>query len=105
MPVKQKSKQVMHNKLRPYDVTAVCGPMVGGAFLSLLTARARNAFLLYESDAGFSAGLFQMEYVLPPDVQSRIREERIGIPVDLMNARCAARTSRWSNPSGVEDEG
>jgi orotate phosphoribosyltransferase len=55
-------------KLQNYDVTAVCGPMVGGALLASAVARELGKrFYFTNRSAVSAAGLMSAEYVLPPE--------------------------------------
>src|SRR5690606_11746167 len=58
--------------LRPHDITAVCGPLVGGAFVAQsIAARLSLRFYYTERSAGHSdsgqagTGLFSARYQLP----------------------------------------
>jgi orotate phosphoribosyltransferase len=79
--------------LRPYDVSAVCGPLLGGAFLAQLVARdlgAEFSFTERVMSSG-SAGLYQARYVLPPAFRPRLRAKRVAIVDDVMSAGSALR--------------
>jgi orotate phosphoribosyltransferase len=79
--------------LRPYAVTTVCGPLLGGAFLAQLVAHALGtAFCFTErvmpSQAG---GLYQASYRLPPAFAGRLAGQRVAIVDDVMSAGSALR--------------
>lgn len=79
--------------LRKYDVSAVCGPLVGGAFLAQLVAHALAAqFCFTERVMPAEAnGLYRARYVLPPAFVSRLRGKRVAIVDDVMSAGSALR--------------
>jgi orotate phosphoribosyltransferase len=81
------------NRLRPYDVSGVCGPLQGGAFLAQLTAQALDVeFSFTERATSRDTGaLYQARYLLPPALASRTRNKRIAIVDDVMSAGSALR--------------
>jgi orotate phosphoribosyltransferase len=81
--------------LRPYDISAVCGPLLGGAFLAHAVA-AHMGVRFYFSElapAKTDAGLFSAEYRLPPELRSRVRNERIAIVDDMISAGSSVRAT------------
>lgn len=79
--------------LRPYGADAVCGPLLGGAFLAQLVAHALGAEFCFTErvmppDAG---GLFAARYRLPPAFAGRVRGKRIVMVDDVMSAGSALR--------------
>lgn len=79
--------------LRRYDVAAVCGPLVGGAFLAQSVARSLNvgfAFTERITPQG-GEGLYRARYRLPPALAPRVRGRRVAIVDDVMSAGSAAR--------------
>jgi orotate phosphoribosyltransferase len=79
--------------LGPYDVAAVCGPLLGGAFLAQLVAQALSVeFCFTERVMPPESGtLYRARYVLPPSFHSRVRDRRIAIVDDVMSAGSALR--------------
>jgi len=79
--------------LRPYGADAVCGPLLGGAFLAQLVAQALGVdFYFTERVApADAAGLFRVRYRLPPALASRVRGKRLAIVDDVMSAGSALR--------------
>lgn len=79
--------------LRPYGADAVCGPLLGGAFLAQIVARALGVEFYFTErvpppDDG---GLFRVRYRLPPALASRVRGKRLAIVDDVMSAGSALR--------------
>ena len=79
--------------LRPYGVAAVCGPLLGGAFLAQLVAHALAVEFCFTkrvtpSQAG---GLYQVRYRLPPAFAARLPGKRVAIVDDVMSAGSALR--------------
>jgi orotate phosphoribosyltransferase len=77
--------------LRPYAVEAVCGPLLGGAFLAQLVARALDAKFYFTervlpSDGG---GMYPVRYRLPPTFADRVRRTRVAVVDDVMSAGSA----------------
>jgi len=81
--------------LRAYDVVAVCGPLLGGAFLAQLVAQALPAeFCFTEREpAPASEELYRARYRLPPAFTGRIRGKRLAIVDDVMSAGSALRAT------------
>jgi orotate phosphoribosyltransferase len=79
--------------LRPYGADAVCGPLLGGAFLAQLVAQALGVeFYFTERVPPPSAdGLFRVRYRLPPALAARVRGRRFAIVDDVMSAGSALR--------------
>src|SRR6266550_7438224 len=83
---------VLTNAVRPYEVTGVCGPLLGGAFLAQLVAHALGVkFSFTERVALQSAGMYQARYRLPPAFIARVRGQRLAIVDDVMSAGSALR--------------
>jgi orotate phosphoribosyltransferase len=79
--------------LRRHDVTAVCGPLLGGAFLAQLVAHALDAEFSFteRTRASPSGGLYQARYRLPASFTARLRGARVAIVDDVMSAGSALR--------------
>jgi orotate phosphoribosyltransferase len=79
--------------LGPYEVAAVCGPLLGGAFLAQLVARALSVEFCFTERVmpPESGALYQARYVLPPSFRSRVRGRRFAIVDDVMSAGSALR--------------
>jgi orotate phosphoribosyltransferase len=81
--------------LRPHRVTAVCGPLVGGAFLAQSLAGRMGAEFLFTERRTPPAdgGLFQARYLMPPAVASRVAGRRVAIVDDVMSAGSSLRST------------
>lgn len=85
--------RVLTDALRPYSVAAICGPLLGGAFLAQLVANALDV------DFGFTerivpseqGGLYRAEYRMPAAIAQGMRGKRIAIVDDVMSAGSALR--------------
>jgi orotate phosphoribosyltransferase len=86
---------VLANALRPYNVTVVCGPLLGGAFLAQLIAHVLGTkFCFTERVAdGKTSGLYPASYSLPVVFRKRIRGRRVAIVDDVMSAGSALRAT------------
>ncbi len=63
------------HRLRPHEVSAVCGPLLGGAFLAEALAMILGVGFYYTESrpAPTHAELFEAEYQLPPALRPRVR--------------------------------
>jgi orotate phosphoribosyltransferase len=83
---------VLTNALRPYKVTAVCGPLLGGAFLAQLVAHALGVMFSFTERVTLATrGLYQARYRLPPTFAARVRGQRLAMVDDVMSAGSALR--------------
>jgi orotate phosphoribosyltransferase len=82
-------------RLRPYDVDAVCGPMLGGAFLAQLAAHALGIEFYFTErvQTGDGRDLFQARYRLPSAVAARVRGKRVALVDDVMSAGPSLRAT------------
>ena len=79
--------------VRRHAVSAVCGPLLGGAFLAQLVAHALGVEFWYTervipSEGG---GLYRARYLLPPALAGRARGKRVAMVDDVMSAGSALR--------------
>jgi len=79
--------------LRSHDVDAVCGPLLGGAFLAQLVAQGLGVeFAFTERVPPPQAnGLYQVRYRLPSAIAARVRGRRLAVVDDVMSAGSALR--------------
>ena len=83
--------EALADRLRLYSVAAVCGPLLGGAFLAQLVAHALGVdFCFTERTASHDgAGLYGARYRLPRAFHARVTGTRIAIVDDVMSAGSA----------------
>lgn len=80
------------DRLRRYELDAVCGALNEGAFLALLVAKAlRLEFFYTERFAGERDGLFKVRYSLPAPLQAIASGRRVAIVNDVISAGSAVR--------------
>jgi orotate phosphoribosyltransferase len=79
--------------IRPHGVTAVCGPLLGGAFLAQLVARALDAEFCFTQRVMPSQpeGLYAARYRLPAAFVRGVTGQRVAIVDDVMSAGSALR--------------
>jgi orotate phosphoribosyltransferase len=82
-------------KLRPHGVTAVCGPLLGGAFLAQALATALGVAFYYAEpvSAPAGSGLFTAEYRLSAELRRRVRGERVAVVDDVISAGSSVRAT------------
>jgi orotate phosphoribosyltransferase len=80
-------------KLRAHDVAAVCGPLVGGAFLAQALAMTLRAELWFTERVipPVRHGLYRAEYHLPRSLRGRVEGKRVAIVDDAISAGSAVR--------------
>jgi orotate phosphoribosyltransferase len=83
----------LSEKIRPHDVSVVCGPLLGGAFLAQLIAQRLDVEFCFTERVtrGDPHGLFATRYVLPSAFRARVRSKRIAIVDDVISAGSALR--------------
>ena len=81
--------------LHPHRVDAVCGPLLGGAFLAQLVAHALGAeFWFTERTADAQSGaMYRARYRLPPAMAHRAAGKRVAIVDDAMSAGSSLRAT------------
>jgi orotate phosphoribosyltransferase len=79
--------------IRRYRVDIVCGPLLGGAFLAQLVARALSVdFCFTERELPTGAdGMYRARYRLPPAFIGSVEGRRVAIVDDVMSAGSALR--------------
>lgn len=80
-------------RLVKYEVEAVCGPLVEGAFIALLVSLELGCNFTYAerfTDAT-REGLFPVQYRLPKSLHAAVRGKRVAIVNDVINAGSAVR--------------
>ena len=79
--------------LRPYNVEAVCGPLVEGGFVAMMVAGRLNVPFTYAEriSDGSVTGLFPVRYRIPGLQREVVRGKRVAIVNDVINAGSAVR--------------
>ena len=79
--------------LSKLDVDAVCGPLVEGAFVALMTALELGVQFTYAERFARSSedGLFPAGYRIPAPLREGLRGKRVAIVNDVINAGSAMR--------------
>jgi orotate phosphoribosyltransferase len=81
------------SRLRGYDIEIVCGPLVEGSFVGLLVALELGVEFVY-SERFFRPsqdGLFPAGYRIPKALRRLVRQKRVAIVNDAINAGSAVR--------------
>ena len=79
--------------LQAHDLAAVCGPLVGGAFLAqMLSSELQLEFFFTERVLPPGReGMYRAEYRLPRGLRDRARGKRVAIVDDVISAGSAVR--------------
>jgi orotate phosphoribosyltransferase len=79
--------------LKEFELDAVCGPLVEGAFVGLLTALRLGVDFTYSERFAKPAkdGLFPAGYRIPAPLREGLRGRRVAIVNDVINAGSAVR--------------
>ena len=82
-------------RLRRHNVDAVCGPLLGGAFLAQAIAHALGVAFYYAEPVSppSSSGLFKAQYRLPAALRGRIRGARVAVVDDVISAGSSVRAT------------
>jgi orotate phosphoribosyltransferase len=81
-------------RLRAHEIDAVCGPLVGGAFLAqALAATLASEFYYAERFAppSHDGTLYPVEYRIPHGVAAELRGKRVAVVDDAISAGSAVR--------------
>lgn len=81
--------------LLPFRVDAVCGPLLGGAFLAQRIAQMLGAEFWYTERAALAdgPGLYRARYRLPPAFTNRLSRPRLALVDDVMSAGSSLRAT------------
>jgi orotate phosphoribosyltransferase len=87
--------RALAEKLSPYKVPAICGPLLGGAFLAQALAIDLGVefFFTVPDQSPRAAGLFTAEYWLAPAFQRQIAGKRVAVVDDVISAGSSARAT------------
>ena len=82
-------------RLRAHAATAVCGPLLGGAFLAHALAMDLGVDFYFTEPSAHknTPPLFGAEYRLPEDLRERVRGQRIAVVDDVISAGSSARAT------------
>jgi len=82
-------------RLRPYGVSAVCGPLLGGAFLAHAVATFLGVGFYFSEPVPAPAepGLFGAQYRIPSELQKRLGGERVALVDDVISAGSSVRAT------------
>lgn len=91
-------------RLRFYGITAVCGPLLGGAFLAqALATHLGLRFYFTQPAPQTDSGLFKAVYRLPSELGRRVGGERIALVDEVISAGSSVRaTAAELNAAGAE---
>jgi orotate phosphoribosyltransferase len=80
-------------KIRPHEVSMICGALLGGAFLAQLLAHALGVEFCFTERVlpAEPAGLYGARYLLPPASVPRLTGKRVAMVDDIMSAGSALR--------------
>ena len=83
--------------LAPHRPDAICGPLLGGAFLAQLVAHELDVEFAFAERATTSSspaqGLFTAQYRVPPALARRLAGRRVAIVDDVMSAGSSLRAT------------
>ena len=81
--------------LRPHAPTAVCGPLLGGAFLAqaLATQMGLRFYVAQPAPSIADGGLYSAVYDLPADQRRRVAGERIALVDEVISAGSSVRAT------------
>jgi orotate phosphoribosyltransferase len=94
---------ILAARLRPFEVSAVCGPLLGGAFLAQALALDLAVDFYFAEPVPLEAapGLFRARYRLPDALKAAARGARVGLVDDMISAGSSVRATA----SAVTDAG
>ena len=80
-------------RLRPYELEAVCGPLIEGAFVAMMVASELGVDFTYAERQPQDLGpnLFRYPYRIPNGLRPRLRHRRVAIVNDVIGAGSAVR--------------
>lgn len=85
--------------LRPFEISAVCGPLLGGAFLAQSLAGQLDVRFYFTQPVTVARGgntngnLFRAEYRLPSELRRQVATERIAVVDDCVSAGSSVRAT------------
>lgn len=84
------------DQLQPYQPTAVCGPLLGGAFLAQALAAHMGLHFYFSQPVSTptSNDLFTAAYRLPQELRRRVAGERVALVDDVISAGSSVRATQ-----------
>ncbi len=81
--------------IRPYEASAICGPLLGGAFLAQALATHLDFRFYYtqQMQPPSTGGLFAAEYRLPASLLRDAHRERFAVVDDVISAGSSVRAT------------
>jgi orotate phosphoribosyltransferase len=81
--------------LRPFRADAVCGPLLGGAFLAQRIAQLLGVEFWYTEPVALAdgPGLYRARYRLPPTFANRLSRPRLALVDEVMSAGSSLRAT------------
>ena len=85
--------EALADRLRAYQLGAVCGPLVEGAFVGLMVASSLRLPFSYSEPVRDhdAAGLFPVAYPIPKSLEPKLQGKRVVVVNDVINAGSAVR--------------
>lgn len=85
--------EALADRLRAHQPSAVCGPLVEGAFVGLMVASALRLPFSYSEPVRDhdAAGLFPVAYPIPKSLEPKLQGKRVAVVNDVINAGSAVR--------------
>jgi len=82
-------------RLAPHDIEVVCGPLVEGAFVALMVAAELGVPFSYSERFPHPerGSLFPVDYRVPRTLRARVRDKRVAVVNDVINAGSAVRAT------------
>jgi orotate phosphoribosyltransferase len=79
--------------IRPHDLSAICGPLLGGAFLAQAVAAAMGVRFYYceKGASDSSSALYAARYRLPAGLRPHASKERVAVVDDVVSAGSSVR--------------
>jgi orotate phosphoribosyltransferase len=81
--------------IRSHDVSAVCGPLLGGAFLAQALAAAMGVrfYFCEKSESDSASALYAARYRLPAGLRAHASKERFAVVDDVISAGSSVRAT------------
>jgi len=87
--------ETLADRLRPHAAAAVCGPLLGGAFVAQAVASTLGTRFCYTEPVAAPQGerLFAAEYRLPPALERWVRAQPVAVVDDVISAGSSVRAT------------